>query len=101
MFLDAANTRGDIVLMNAYRLGTTVKKSKNQKILLSDQEEQKIIDMFNRHEAVEDFLMVLSYKQIAEKNYSFSEGQYFKVKIEYTDITANEFKPKWTALKVI
>ena len=70
-------------------------------MLLSDQEEQQIIDMFNRHEAVEDFLMVLSYEQIAEKNYSFSAGQYFEVKIEYTDITANEFKPKWTALKVI
>lgn len=81
MFLDAANTRGDIVLMNASKLGTTVKEGKNQKMLLSNQEEQKIIDTFNHHKAVEDFLMVLSYEQIAEKNYFFSAGQYFEVKL--------------------
>ena len=30
---------------------------------------------------------MVSYNQIAEKNYSLSAGQYFDVKIEYTDIT--------------
>lgn len=99
LFLDAANTKGDIVLMDASKLGTTVKDGKNQKTLLSDAEEQKIIDTFNRHEAVEDFSVVLSYEQIAEKNYSFSAGQYFEVKIEYTDITADEFKTKMDGFK--
>jgi type I restriction enzyme M protein len=99
LFLDAANTKGDIVLMDASKLGTTVKEGKNQKTLLSHQEEQKIIDTFNRHEAVEDFSVVLSYEQIAEKNYSFSAGQYFEVKIEYTDITAEEFKTKMDDFK--
>ena len=99
LFLDAANTKGDIVLMDASKLGTTVKDGKNQKTLLSDQEEQKIIDTFNRHEAVEDFSVVLSYEQISEKNYSFSAGQYFEVKIEYTDITADEFKNKMDGFK--
>ena len=99
LFLDAANTKGDIVLMDASKLGTTVKDGKNQKTLLSDQEEQKIIDTFNRHEAVEDFSVVLSYEQITEKNYSFSAGQYFEVKIEYTDITAEEFKTKMDGFK--
>jgi type I restriction enzyme M protein len=99
LFLDAANTKGDIVLMDASKLGTTVKEGKNQKTLLSDAEEQKIIETFNRHEAVEDFSVVLSYEQIAEKNYSFSAGQYFEVKIEYTDITAEEFKTKMDGFK--
>ncbi len=99
LFLDAANTKGDIVLMDASKLGTTVKEGKNQKTLLSDAEEQKIIETFNRHEAVEDFSVVLSYEQIAEKNYSFSAGQYFDVKIEYTDITAEEFKTKIDGFK--
>lgn len=99
LFLDAANTKGDIVLMDASKLGTTVKDGKNQKTLLSPEEEQKIIDTFNRHEAVEDFSVVLSYEQIAEKNYSFSAGQYFEVKIEYTDITADEFKAKMEGFK--
>ena len=38
--------------------------------------------------------MVVSYDQIKEKNYSFSAGQYFDVKIEYTDITSEEFAIK-------
>jgi type I restriction enzyme M protein len=85
--------------MDASKLGTTVKEGKNQKTLLSDAEEQQIIETFNRHEAVEDFSVVLSYEQIAEKNYSFSAGQYFEVKIDYTDITADEFKTKMDGFK--
>jgi len=99
LFLDRANTKGDIVLMDASKLGTTVKDGKNQKTLLSPEEEQRIIDTFNRHEAVEDFSVVLSYEQIAGKNYSFSAGQYFDVKIEYTDITAEEFEAKMEGFK--
>lgn len=94
LFIDKANTKGDIVLMDVSKLGTTVKDGKNQKTLLSHEEEQRIIDTFNRHEAVEDFSVVLSYEQIREKNYSFSAGQYFEVKIDYTDITPDEFAAK-------
>ncbi len=43
---------------------------------------------------MEDFAVVLSYDQIREKNYSFSAGQYFEVKIEYSDITPAEFQAK-------
>ena len=43
--------------------------------------------------------MVVSYEQIAEKNYSFSAGQYFEVKIEYTDITPKAFASKMVGFK--
>jgi type I restriction enzyme M protein len=99
LFIDKANKKGDIVLMDASKLGTTVKEGKNQKTLLSHAEEQTIIDTFNRHETVEDFTVVLSYDQIKEKNYSFSAGQYFEVKIEYTDITPAEFTAKMNGYK--
>jgi type I restriction enzyme M protein len=94
LFIDNANKKGDIVLMDASKLGTTVKEGKNQKTLLSHEEEQKIINTFNKHEAVEDFTVVVSYEQIKEKNYSYSAGQYFEVKIEYTDISPLEFQEK-------
>jgi type I restriction enzyme M protein len=94
LFLDKANTKGDIVLMDATKLGTTVKEGKNQKTLLSPDEEQLIIDAFNKHVAKEDFAVVVSYEQIKERKYSFSAGQYFDVKIEYNDISANDFKSK-------
>ena len=99
LFIDNANKKGDIVLMDASKLGTTVKEGKNQKTLLSHEEEQKIINTFNKHEAVEDFTVVVSYDQIKEKNYSFSAGQYFEVKIEYTDITPAEFATKMNGFK--
>lgn len=94
LFIDKANTKGDIVLMDASKLGTTVKEGKNQKTLLSEEEEQLIIQTFNQHQAKEDFSVLVSYDQIKEKNYSFSAGQYFEVKIEYSDITAEEFESK-------
>jgi type I restriction enzyme M protein len=94
LFLDKTNTKGDIVLMDASKLGETVKEGKNQKTVLTKEEEDTIINTFNEHKAVEDFSVVVSNKQIAEKNYSFSAGQYFDVKIEYTDITPAEFAAK-------
>ena len=99
LFIDKANTKGNIVLMDASKLGTTVKEGKNQKTLLSHDEEQLIINTFNKHEAKEDFTVVVSYDQIKEKNYSFSAGQYFEVKIEYVEITPKEFKAKMDGFK--
>lgn len=94
LFLDKTNTKGDVILLDASKLGTTVKEGKNQKTWLSTEEENLIIKTFNEHKAVENFSIVVSYEQIKEKNYSFSAGQYFDVKIEYTDITPKEFKSK-------
>jgi type I restriction enzyme M protein len=99
LFIDNENKKGNIILMDASKLGTTVKEGKNQKTLLSHDEEQKIINTFNKHEAVEDFTVVVSYEQIAEKNYSFSAGQYFDVKVQYTDISSVEFAAKMEEFK--
>lgn len=93
LFLDVAN-KGDVVLIDASNLGAKVKEGKNQKTLMSAEEEQKIIDTFNAKTAEVDFSVVVSYDEIEAKNYSLSAGQYFEVKIEYTDITAEEFENK-------
>lgn len=94
LFIDKTNKEGDIVLMDASKLGTTVKEGKNQKTLLSDEEEQLIVDTMNNKVAIDDFSVVVGYEQIKEKNYSFSAGQYFEIKIEYVDITHEEFEKK-------
>jgi len=99
LFLDKANTKGDIVLMDATKLGTTIKEGKNQKTLLSPDEENLIIKTFNEHKSVEDFTVVVSYEQIKEKNYSLSAGQYFDVKIEYVDISSSQFEEKMDGYK--
>ena len=93
IFLDKQN-KGDVVLIDASNLGTTVKEGKNQKTLLSAEEEDKIIETFNKKEAIEDFSVVVSYEEIKAKNYSLSAGQYFEVKIDYVDISNEEFTAK-------
>jgi len=93
LFIDDSNKDG-VVLIDASNLGTKVKDGKNQKTLLSDAEENRIIATFNEKEAVEDFSVVVSYADIAAKNYSLSAGQYFEVKIEYIDLTPEQFAAK-------
>ncbi|MCT8126084.1 SAM-dependent DNA methyltransferase [Alishewanella sp. BS5-314] len=93
LFIDASND-GDVVLVDASNLGEKVKDGKNQKTVLTPLEEQQIIDVFNAKETVEDFSVAVSYDEIEAKNYSLSAGQYFDVKIEYVDITADQFAEK-------
>ncbi|MES2781098.1 MAG: class I SAM-dependent DNA methyltransferase [Bacteroidota bacterium] len=101
LFLDKANIKGNIVLMDASKLGTTVKEGKSQRTVLSEAEEQYVIDSFNNHKAIDDFTVVVSYEDIEAKNYSLSAGQYFDVKIEYTDITSTQFKTKMSDYNLI
>jgi type I restriction enzyme M protein len=93
LFMDRGN-QGDVVLIDASGLGETVKDGKNQKTVLTEAEEAQIISTFNEKKAVDDFSVVVSYEAIAAKNYSLSAGQYFDVKIEYVDISQDEFEEK-------
>jgi len=99
LFVDRSN-RESVVLIDASGLGTKVKDGKNQKTLLSEAEEDRIIATFNGKEAVEDFSVVVSYADIAAKNYSLSAGQYFDVKIEYSDLTPAQFAEKMQGFTV-
>lgn len=99
LFIDKQNAKGEIVLMDASKLGTTVKEGKNQKTLLSGDEEKTIIDTFNKREEKDGFSIVVSYEQVKEKNYSFSAGQYFDVKINYVDITTEDFNTQMKGFK--
>ncbi|MDM7858756.1 HsdM family class I SAM-dependent methyltransferase [Thiopseudomonas acetoxidans] len=93
LFIDARND-GDVVLVDASNLGEKVKDGKNQKTVLTAEEEQQIIDVFNAKETIEDLSVAVSYADIEAKNYSLSAGQYFDVKIEYVDITPEQFAEK-------
>ncbi|EIS6102142.1 SAM-dependent DNA methyltransferase [Escherichia coli] len=93
LFIDASN-KEKVVLIDASNLGEKVKDGKNQKTVLSEEEEQRIYEVFNNKWSEEDFSVVVSYDDIAAKNYSFSAGQYFDIKIEYTDMTPEQFAAK-------
>lgn len=93
LFMDDSN-KDKVVLIDASNLGEKIKDGKNQKTVLSADEEQRIIDVFNFKDREDDFSVIVSYDEIAAKNYSLSAGQYFDVKIEYVDITPAQFAEK-------
>lgn len=95
LFIDKENFDGDVILMDASKLGTKIKvDGKNQRTVLSDSEICKIIDTFNKKIAEDGFCITVSYEDIENKKLSFSAGQYFDVRIEYIEITAEEFASK-------
>lgn len=95
LFLDRENKDGNVILMDASKLGTKEKvDGKNQRTVLSDDEITRIIDIFNAGKAEEDFCVAVSYADIEAKKLSFSAGQYFEVKIEYVELTPEQFTEK-------
>ena len=100
VFLDA-NGSDKVLLVDASNLGIKkkVEGTKNQRTYLSDDEINRIIDTFNARQEVEDFSVLVSLDDIAQKNFSFSAGQYFKVRIEYVDLSPEEFQQKMQAFQ--
>ena len=94
IFLDKANTHNDVILIDASKLGKKVKEGKNQRTVLRENEVQQIIDTFINREEIEDFSVIVPFDSLKEKNYSFSAGQYFEVKIQYVDISSEEFQKR-------
>jgi len=91
LFIDKNNDSGDAILIDASKLGEKVKIDNNQKTVLRDFEIEQIISTFKKKEEIDDFSKVVSFDDIKNKKYSLSAGQYFDIKIEYVDITEEEF----------
>ena len=95
LFLDRANKDGKVLLMDASKLGHKEKvDGKNQRTVLEPEEIQDIIGTFVNGEEKDDFSVLVDYEQIEQKKLSFSAGQYFEVKIEYVELTPEEFDAK-------
>ena len=93
VFMDKAGVNNPIFI-DASKLGDEIKDGKNRKTVLKNADIEKIVSTFHEAKAVDDFSVLPSIDDIKSKNYSFSAGQYFEVKIEYIDITEEEFNQK-------
>ena len=76
LFIDKSKEQNEIVLMDAKDLGTIVKEGRSQKTLLSEEDENYIIETFNSKENIEHFSHVVDIDRIIEKNYSLGPSQY-------------------------
>ena len=91
LFFDKSATAEKVVLIDASKLGEEYKDGNLQKKRLRDFEIEQIVTTFREAKAVDDFSVCVSYDEIKEKGYSLSAGQYFDIKIDYVDITEEEF----------
>ena len=94
LFFDKSKTAEKVVLIDASKMGEEYKDGKNQKCRLRSFEIDKIVSTFLNKEVVEDFSVAVTYDEIKAKKYSLSAGQYFDVKIEYVELTPEEFEQK-------
>lgn len=94
LFFDNSRTSDKVVLIDASKMGEEYKDGKNQKRRLRDSEIDQIVETFINREAIEDFSVAITYDEIIAKRYSLSAGQYFDVKIEYIELTQDEFNAK-------
>lgn len=97
VFIDKSRTeeQEDVFLVDASSLGSKVKEDNGtQKTVLSNDEEQQIINSFVNNEVIDEFSVSVKLEDIKARNYSLSAGQYFPVKIEYVEMTPEEFTAK-------
>lgn len=99
LFFDASKSADDVVLIDASSMGEEYQEGNNKKRRLRPEEIDKIVHTFRNREKVDDFSVVVSYDDIKAKNYSLAAGQYFDVKIEYVELTQEEFKAKMNEYK--
>lgn len=97
LFFDNSRKTDKVVLIDASKLGEEYKDGNNQKRRLRDFEIDKIVDTFLNKEAVDDFSVAVTYDEIKEKKYSLAAGQYFDVKIEYVELSQEEFNARMSS----
>lgn len=93
VFIDKAGVNTPIFI-DASKLGIETKDGKNKKTVLEDKDVEQIVSTFHDCKVVNEFSVTPSFDEVSQKNYSFSAGQYFEVKIEHIDITEEEFNQK-------
>lgn len=94
LFFDNAGNTEKVVLIDASKMGEEYKDGNNQKRRLRDFEIEQIVSTFRKKEAVDNFSVAVTYDEIKAKKYSLAAGQYFDVKIDYVELTQDEFNAK-------
>lgn len=92
LFFDKSTSADKVILIDASKLGEEYKDANGlKKVRLNDEEIGQIVTTFLNKDPKDDFSVAVTYDEIKEKNYSLSAGQYFDIKIDYVDISEEEF----------
>ena len=99
VFIDKTKQWDTVSLVDASKLGEDTKIGGLKKTVLSDNDVRKIVDTFRKNDVIDDFSVAVPYEDFEPKGYSFSAGQYFDIKVEYEEITEEEFKARISSYK--
>ena len=91
VFIDKAHDSENTILIDASKVGEESSTDDGKKTVLTLIEENEIITTFLNQKIIDDYSVSPTFDELKSKNYSFSAGQYFEVKIDYVDITEEEF----------
>ncbi len=100
LFFDNSKTTKKVVLIDASKMGEEYKDGNNQKKRLRDFEIDQIVNTFLNKEEVEDFSVAVTYDEIVEKKYSLAAGQYFEIKLDYSEVSKEEFLLRMSAYRL-
>lgn len=92
LFFDNSKKSQDVILIDATKMGEDYQEGNNKKKRLNQSEIAKIVNTFLNKAIEDEFSVLKNYEEIKEKGYSLSAGQYFEAKIEYSEVSYEEFK---------
>lgn len=94
VFIDKSADKRNPIFIDASNLGTAIKEGKNQKTVLSAEEELLIIESFRNRTFIDQFTAIPSMDEIKVKKYSFSAGQYFAHLHKFEELSAKEYSAR-------
>lgn len=92
VFIDKTREYLEPILADVTSYGEKIKEGKNQKTILSNNEIDSIIKIFNEENEIENISKKINIIDIEKNDYSFSVGQYLEVKQETVSITKEQFE---------
>ena len=101
LFFDKSKKTDKVILIDASSLGEDYQEDNIKKHRLLPNEIDLIVDTFRNKRTIDNFSVAVSYDDIKKKNYYLSAGQYFDVKIDWVDITEEQFNQSLTEYKTV
>lgn len=91
VFFDKGKKNEEIFMIDASELGEEYKEGKNKKRRLRDSEIDRIINCYLNRTAEDGFAVVSTKKDVKDKGYSLSAGQYYEIKSDHIELSYEEF----------
>lgn len=96
---NSKSTDGEVILIDASRLGKKYKDGNNQRTALSEADMTKIISVYRNKKTTNGFSVSVSYDRIARGGYSFKAGEYFEVPIHENQYSQQEYQALLTSYR--